>query len=329
MRSGWIASGASCLFLFLVSCSPVWCQVSYERGRRTVPDAHNCYPYGEWWADRIDRALRGGFPVAIEQDLVWYRPDPSQPGRSLVAHGKPLTGTEPDMEHYFFERVRPLVEAALHNPDHSKWPIITLNLDIKTEETDHLRATRKLLIAHESWLTTALRTKNASEIQPLKVGPVLVLNGLSDAQEKVFYGEIPVGGRLLTFGGVHTNLTDKAAAVETIETETATNYRRWWNNPWTVIEPEGQQNAGKWTSGKADRLKAFVAQAHVRGLWIRFYTLDGANKAQESANGWSRTYNFPSLEAAQVRWREALADHVDFLASDQYELVSKLTRHLK
>jgi hypothetical protein len=120
-------------------------QTAFLPGPRTVADAHNCYPYSEWWSDRIDRALAGGFPVAIEQDLVWYRPDPGQPGRSFVVHSAPLSGTEPGMEEYFFKRVRPLVEVSLQNPDHSQWPLITLNLDIKTEEPEHLRAIRELL----------------------------------------------------------------------------------------------------------------------------------------------------------------------------------------
>jgi hypothetical protein len=40
---------------------------------RVLLDAHNTYPYGEWWGDRIDRALSTGVPLAVEQDLAWYR----------------------------------------------------------------------------------------------------------------------------------------------------------------------------------------------------------------------------------------------------------------
>src|SRR2546430_13750886 len=29
-------------------------------GTRVLLDAHNCYPYYEWWFDRIDRALSAG-----------------------------------------------------------------------------------------------------------------------------------------------------------------------------------------------------------------------------------------------------------------------------
>src|SRR5438093_12868079 len=36
---------------------------------RVLLDAHNCYPSGESWTDRIDRALSAGTPLAIEQDL--------------------------------------------------------------------------------------------------------------------------------------------------------------------------------------------------------------------------------------------------------------------
>ena len=71
------------------------------------------------------------------------------------------------------------------------------------------------------------------------------------------------------------------------------------------------------------RLRALVQHAHVDHLWIRFYTLDGATKEQLSCNGWFHDYNFGSLDAARVRWRAAIAAHVDYLASDQYELVAQ------
>jgi hypothetical protein len=58
-------------------------------------------------------------------------------------------------------------------------------------------------------------------------------------------------------------------------------------------------------------------------LWIRFYTLDGATEKELSCNGWFHQYNFGSLDAAQVRWRAAIAAHVDYLVSDQYELLGR------
>ena len=91
-----------------------------------------------------------------------------------------------------------------------------------------------------------------------------------------------------------------------------------------------QQNfaLAAWTAEKNARLKSFVAQAHARGLWIRFYTLDGASKAEQDANGWFEGYNFPSLDDARLRWVDCIRDGVDYLASDQYELVSALARKL-
>ena len=56
-------------------------------------------------------------------------------------------------------------------------------------------------------------------------------------------------------------------------------------------------------------------------LWIRFYTLNGHDPADES-KGWSGGYNFGSREEAEKRWRAAFASGVDFIASDQYEGVS-------
>ncbi len=62
-----------------------------------------------------------------------------------------------------------------------------------------------------------------------------------------------------------------------------------------------------------------MQQAHARGLWIRFYTLDGATPKEQATNGWFRTYNFPSHTAAQIRWQAAIDAGVDYLASDEYE----------
>jgi len=106
----------------------------------------------------------------------------------------------------------------------------------------------------------------------------------------------------------------------------ATNYRRWWNHPWKVVEPEGQPEAGDWTAGDAARLSQVVTAAHAAGLWIRFYTLDGFLAADEDRFGWFASYNFGSLDAAETRWRAAIAARVDFIATDQYEALASVVR---
>src|SRR6185436_8544886 len=111
-----------------------------------------------------------------------------------------LSGQEPTMRDYFFERVRPLVEKALREERRDTWPIITLNLDLKTEEPEHLAAIWALLTDYKAWLTTAPRTARIDDVQPLAVGPVLVLTGESDAQRQAFHDAVPVGQRLLVFG---------------------------------------------------------------------------------------------------------------------------------
>src|SRR5690349_1116844 len=63
-------------------------------GGRVLLDAHNCYPYNGKFADRIDRALSTGLPLAIEQDLVWYTDPNTKTARSVVSHGAPFDGTE-------------------------------------------------------------------------------------------------------------------------------------------------------------------------------------------------------------------------------------------
>jgi hypothetical protein len=295
-------------------------------GARTVMDAHNCYPYFEWWNDRIDRALSAGTPLAIEQDLAWYTDHKTGRSWSVVAHGAPYSGHEPTMEHYFFDRVRPIVEEALKDGDRSQWPLITLNLDLKTEEPEHLEAIWALLSKYRTWITTAPKTADSAQVEPLDLRPILVLTGPSDAQQAIFYDKLPIGERLLVFGSVHANIADPLAAPSVIETEPASNYRRWWNNPWSVVEAGGQTHAGEWTSSDERRLRSLVEHAHANHLWIRFYTLDGATEQELSCHGWFREYNFGSRPAAEARWRAAANDGVDYLASDQYEAVAQILR---
>jgi hypothetical protein len=297
-------------------------------GSRTVMDAHNCYPYFEWWSDRIDRALSAGTPLAIEQDLAWHTDSRTGRSWSVVTHGGPTDGNEPTMDQYFFERVRPIVQRALREGNHGNWPLITLNLDFKDNKPAHLAAVLSLLHKYQPWLTTTVKGTEEADVQPLDVKPILVLTGESDAQQTVFYDQAQSGDRILLFGAIHTEGKDPAAVPEVIDPGKATNYRRWWNNPWKVVEAGGQANAGAWTPAKMDRLRALVERAHANGLWIRFYTLDGATKAQLSCNGWFHDYNFGSLDTARTRWRAAIAAHVDYLASDQYELVAQEIRQV-
>lgn len=295
-------------------------------GERSVMDAHNCYPYFEWWYDRIDRALSAGTPLAIEQDLAWYTDPKTGKSWSVVTHGMPLSGHEPTMEHYFFDRVRPIVEQALHDGNRGNWPLITLNLDFKDSNPQHIAAVWALLTKYQDWLTTAPKTADPAQLQPLTVRPILVLTGEADAQRAIFYDKVPVGGKLLVFGAVHNHDQDPMAAPAVLEPEPASNYRRWWNNPWGVVEKGGQQHAGDWTPADDQRLRALVQHAHAHHLWIRFYTLDGATQKEESCNGWFSSYNFGSLPAAELRWRAAQEAGVDYIASDQYELLGALLR---
>ena len=288
-------------------------------GRRSLLDAHNCYPYHGRWADRIDRALAQSLPLAIEQDLRWFE-DPAGGGRALVAHDPPLTGEEPTLEQHFFERIRALMEQELANPSPHGWPILTLNLDFKTEEDAHLDAVWELLGRHETWLTTAIKGPGTT---PLQLGPLLVLTGASDKQAERFHDRLPDGATLRLFGAVHSARPEDPVVAATMPPEAwiqegPSSYRRWSNNPWMIVEQGGQRQAGAWTPEDAARLKALADHAHGLGLWLRLYTLNGHDPADESG-GWSRGYNFGSLEAAKLRWRAAIEAGVDFVATDQYE----------
>jgi hypothetical protein len=332
---------AACVIL---ACAATPFDAAFAPGARVLLDAHNCYPYNGRWADRIDRALSTGTPLAIEQDLVWYRDPVTGEGRSLVAHdepGKPalgLTGHEPMLRDYFFERIRPLVEAALRSGRRDTWPIVTLNLDLKTEEPEHLAAIWSLLLEYKGWLTTAPRRASLQDVQPLAVGPVLVLTGESDAQRASFHDAVPIGQPLLVFGAARPRLRQAGTEAETrVRSQAAlpdlapgarTNYHRWWNNPWSVVELGGQRRAGPWTPQDDERLRRLVQSAHAADLWIRFYTLNGHDPLDESG-GWSAGYNFGSEEAARLRWQAAIRAGVDFVAVDQYERFSETFKAMR
>lgn len=292
-----------------------------------IVDAHNCYPYDGRWADRIDRALSAGFPVSIEQDMAWAIDPKTGQGHPVISHTTKTTGAEPTLETYFFDRVRPIVEKALRENNRAAWPEIILHFDFKSNDPQLLHAVWDLLGQHESWITTARKTANPSELSPLDLKPILVLTEDSDVQQQVFSDEVPIGSRLRLFGSAHTagiegtreQMVHLAATLpaEALLPSPPTNYRRWWNNSWYEVEEGGEPRAGDWTPQDEQRLQSLVQRAHRLGYWIRFYTLDGFSPAED--RGWDAGYNFGSLAAAKVRWQASQRAGVDFIATDQYE----------
>jgi hypothetical protein len=283
-------------------------------GRRVLLDAHNCYPYIGQWADRIDWALSSGLPVAIENDLIWDAAPASGSPRLVVSHGGKAKGNEPTLRQYFFEKVRPVVEQALREGNHGQWPLVTLNLnDLRADDPAFFNALWKLTGEFESWLCTAPKTEDVNQMAALDIKPVLILTSDGELQAKVFYEQVPVGGRLRMFASGKPD-------------QHADNFRRWINYSWQKVEPEGQTKAGDWSPADATRLKSLVDHAHQQGYWIRFYTLNGHGPADIALRGWTPSYNFGSLEAVTVRWRAAQAAGVDFVASDQYEECAKALR---
>ncbi len=319
-----IAAIGACVAFDSMAAEPA----GFLPGQRVLLDAHNCYPYKTLYADRVTRALATGTPLGIEMDLAWCTlPDPAQ-GRLVVNHGAKCNGNEPTLREYFFDKLKPVVEAALKEGNHGNWPLITLNInDLRGDDPAFAPAVWNLLGEYESWLCTAVKTDNPADVAPLDVKPVLVLTSGEDKAVKTFYDSVPVGGKLRVFGGARTTAPEKAAqAQESFEApdltkvlpEKASNFRRWWNHSWQDIEKEGQRHAGEWTPQKAARLKTFVDYAHKMGYWVRFYTLNGVG-TEGVLNGWSPEYNFGSLDAVKVRWKAAKETGVDFIATDQYE----------
>ena len=301
---------------------------------RSLLHAHNCYPEDGHFADRLDRALNTRLsPLVIEQDLALAMRD-GKPV-SVLSHDDKLSGTEPTLEDHFFKRVEPMLDRALASKALQQWPLLVLHLDFKTNQPAHHRAVWELLKRYERFLTTAPRTGDASA--PLARGPLLVLTENGPGQEASFT-DPRNGDRLLLFGSAPApdaarieNSYQRARALAVASPEAliaapATNYRRWVNFSWQVVESGGQANAAAWTSSDAMRLKAIVDRAHRLGYLVRFYTLNG-HPADERP-GWSEGYNFGSFDAVRRRWVAAIAAGVDLVATDQYEEFAALLTSL-
>lgn len=327
-----------CCELFFFTAAGLYAQpgpLDFLNHNRPVLDAHNCYPYEGQYADRIERALKTGFPVAIEQDIAWGVDRKTGRGRAVVAHSARTTGGEPTLRDHFFERVRPILEKALAENDRARWPLIVLHFDFKSLDPKWLRSVWDLLGEYQSWIATAPQTADPHELAPLDPKPLLVLTEDADAQEQVFFHDIPAGARLRVFGSAHTaDIRAKseqqrihlAATIppERLLSERPTNYRRWWNNSWFEVEEGGQNKAGAWTPAAGERLRTLVNHAHQLGYWIRFYTLDGFTP--EENRGWDNSYNFGSHQAVAARWQAALDAGVNLIATDQYEELGEFMR---
>ena len=252
-----------------------------------------------------------------------------------MAHDSSELDRAPTLESYFFQRIRPIMERALAEQRRDTWPLIVLNLDFKQNDPELLDAVYTLLGRYEPWLTTAPRTSTPSAAAPLAVGPLLVLAGSTDAQRARFHDAVPVGGRLRAFGAIPSPIAPGATdderdanmgqmPAEQLIAPRASNYARWVNFPWRVVESEGQPNAGDWSSADSARLRALVTRAHAQNLWIRFYTLDGFLNGD--GDGLTQSYDFGSDAAVKLRWRAALAAGADFIATDHYERVDRARR---
>jgi hypothetical protein len=289
--------------LISVLILPLFAAPNWLPGGRVLLDAHNCYIDQGKGADRLARAIKvhtqTGTPIAIEQDLLF---DATR-RRSAVTHQRPLTGNEPEFA-YFFEEIRPIVEAALANPKRENWPLITLNLDLKSQETEHLVLINQVLKKYQAWLTTA--TKGDSTPKTLRLAPVLVLTGSSNAQEAIFHDNLNNGDPILAFG----SLEKCPAAI--------TNYRRWCNIYWKALEGAESAKGDISPEGKA-KVEEWAKASHAQGAWLRIYTTNHSTPERAAEQGWGAGYQVPTKEALLARWKLYKSVGVDFIATDMYE----------
>lgn len=302
----------------------------FSPGARVVLNAHNCYPEEDRYHDRIDRALSTGLPVAIEQDIAWYRDPETGKAWSVLLHGAHATGKEPTLESYFFDRVRPIVEKELARGDSSRWPVLYLHFNFKTTEKEHVEHIHAILLKYKDWLSSATRLADTQTLAPIAYKPIMVMTETDPTEKAVFHDEVPVGQPFYVFGsapgesymppGLEREEQWRvmiSTPPEKMLAASADNYRRWWNNSWFIVEEGGASRAGDWKPEDEQRLGALVSHAHRLGYMIRFYTLNG--HAPEAGQGWTSSYNFGSLEAARIRWKASAEAGVDFIATDQYE----------
>jgi len=305
-------------------------QNTYAPGSRIQILSHNAYPDHGKYGDRLDRTIAAGVPFAVEEDLAWVE------GRSLLIHGAKAASTDdPTLESYFFPKVRPIMEKALKNGNKGNWPLITLYLDIKNDPPEHLEAISKVLDKYNSWLTTAVKTKDIAKQSPLDLKPMMVLveDKQGDIKQEFFYDKVPVGGKIRVFGSI-TKFDDNpqklprekkkeaVAFLSTLDPEQliakkADNYRRWLGAGWAYVEKGGETGAGEWTKATEERLKKFVDQGHRMGYFVSFYCLDGFSESEDQ--GWDKSYNFGSKEKVLPRWKAAVRARADFISTDQVE----------
>lgn len=313
-----------------------------DPGQRSLLSAHNCYPYHGLWGDRIDRAISTGYPLSIEIDLCWGVPDGESQSRSIIAHGGPFAGDEPTLDSYFFERVRADIErsiarAQLDPREKELWPMIVLDLDIKDDSSEHIRSIYQQLMAYVDWLCTAPRLESVHDQGVIEVRPVLVLMTGTANQQRVFHDELEIGMPIIGFGRALTSSPDTSGMpdsdaeearasypAELMLTEPASNYRRWWNNSWDVVEAGGATKCGEWTPEDRERLHSLVDHAHRMGYLIRFYTINGHSNTDAAIWGYGTGYNTGSIEDARIRWKALVEARVDLIATDQYTLFDSL-----
>ena len=232
-------------------------------GTRVLLDAHNAY---RGWRT-LQRSARAG-PVD------WDCRSPSSrissgiairalaSGRSVVSHGAPLSGSEPSLDEYFFQRSARLIEQALRENRRETWPVDHAQSRLQDERAGALtrpcgRCSGKLRVVADdrpsrregrrdcgprAWAAARAhrRGRRAGRMCSMTQfqwadGFVCSVPCIRDSAKRLQAGRGARASRPRIAGSV---LRDRAS-----------NYRRWWNHPWSVVElRRSEANAGEWTA---------------------------------------------------------------------------------
>ena len=234
----------------------------------------------------------------------------------LVSHESTCVGGEPTLEAYFFERVRPIVEAALPKGPSADWPLITLNLDFKTNEPEHHAAVWALLGKYEALADDGAAGRRCSDGGAATGRAAAGAHRLARRPAGDVPRRVPVGARLRVFGaiaGIARARVDAGGAA----TRDAGHQLPPLVEP-SVARGRGGRPARRGRVDAGGRRAPGGVLSPTRTRMACGFGSTRSTASPASARAGPASYNFGSLDAAARRWRAAIDAKVDFIATDQY-----------
>ena len=213
-------------------------------GQRVLLDAHNAYPDRGRYADRIEVALATGLPVAIEQDLAWCRGPDGGALAPRVSHETTCDGRRADARGVFLRPRRAdhgvragrgtLAGVAAHHAEPR------LQDQRARAPRRGVGAARQVPALADDGGEDGRRIGGAAAGRAAAGADRIARRPGADVSRRRPRRRAGCACSAPSHGVVAADDADPAPPRAT----PATNYRRWWNHPWKVVEREGQRAAG-------------------------------------------------------------------------------------